>query len=323
MRTALDAPALPALREHTDAVRLLHGEAGGVPGLVIEQFADVLIAQIHEGALTLTDEQTRRVCEIAMRARGARAVYRKVFPLDRSDVDAALHQRHCDPEPWIGEPAGAEIVVRERGLRFLVRPYDGYATGLYLDHRDTRGELERVCRGLRVLNLFAYTCASSVAAAGGGAAETTSVDVSRKALEWGQRNFALNEQTLGAAQPAPSHRFIRSDAIEFFGRARRQGRVYDMALLDPPAFGRDKQTGRAFSLQENLEPLLAAAVERLAPGGRLVLTVNLRSLPTPRIRAALLHAAQGRAMRELREVDPPPDFAGDPAYRREFRMTLG
>src|SRR5436190_23538728 len=126
-----------------------------------------------------------------MSASNCTAVYRKVFPRDRNARRTELVPLHHDSTPWIGAPAAAEFAVMENRMRFLVRPFDGYSTGLFLEHRDNRSRIREMSVGKRVLNLSAYTCGFSVAAALGGGA-TTSVDVAVKFLEWGKRNFDEN-----------------------------------------------------------------------------------------------------------------------------------
>ena len=99
--------------------------------------------------------------------------------------------------------------------------------GLFLDQRDNRRRIRAQARGKDVLNLFAYTCGFSVAAAAGGAASTVSVDLSPKALEWGRANFALSH-----LDPS-DHQFIKSDAFDYLRRAARQGKRFDIIILDP------------------------------------------------------------------------------------------
>ncbi|MBU1247574.1 MAG: class I SAM-dependent methyltransferase, partial [Proteobacteria bacterium] len=216
----------------TNTCRIFNAAADGIPGLVIERFGDVLVAQLHEGRLRLSESETRNLCAHAQKRLGARAVYRKVFSQERSKAHPTLNKLHSDPRPWVGEPVEAETPVLESGVRYLIRPYDGHSVGLFLEHRDNRRRLHDLAAGFAVLNAFAYTCAFSVATALGRAAATISVDVSKKCLEWGKRNFAANGLDLTA------HKFICSDIFDYYRRAGRQGRRFDLIILDPPTFGR-------------------------------------------------------------------------------------
>jgi len=294
----------------TNARRLFNADADGTPGFVLEQFGDVLIAQLHEGKLTLDEAAARDLCHAAMRRLGARAVYRKAFARDRSKSLANLDAAHRDPTPWIGAPASEEFDVYENGMRFLVRPYDGYSVGLFLENRDNRARLRKRASGKRVLNVFAYTCGFSVATALGGAEQTVSVDVSGKYLDWGRRNFALNGVEIDKQV------FIKSDAFDYFKRAKRQRRQFDLIVLDPPAFGRAKRPKRVFSIASDLERLAAEAVELLNPGGSIFLATNHRGTPRKRLERALHDAGGKRACKIASRPRLPADFSGDADYAK-------
>lgn len=318
---ALDRRAAANPPIDSTALRLVHAAADGLPGLVIEQFGEVLVAQLHDGTLSLDEPVVRTLCEHAARRVGAHAVYRKWFPRDRSAARPRLEAQHTDPTPWIdlqepaGRPVPPEFPIVEHELKLLVRPYDGFSVGLFLDQRDNRRRIRTLARGRRVLNLFAYTCGFSVAAAAGGGL-VTSVDVSRKHLEWGKRNFAQN------GLPLDGQTFILSDALAYFARAWRQGRTFEIVIADPPAFGRDKSSGRVFSLNDDLGRLLEGALLLLEPGGTLLFSTNQRSLPTARIERTLADAAAGRRIRSQEWLTTPPDFHGDPDYCRSLLVGV-
>lgn len=316
LAAALDRRSGLPQRLRTNALRWFHGAGDGVPGFVLEQYDDVLVAQMHDGVLALDEHAARRLAESARSALGARAVYLKRFPADRSAALKRLESFHRDETPWIGDAVEPERTVSEHALNYIVRPYDGYSTGLFLDQRANRARIRAAADAKSLLNLFAYTCSFSVAAAAGGAARTTSVDASRRYLEWGKRNFAVNRLSL------ENHTFICSDALAYFKRAARQGRRFDILVVDPPAFGRDKASGRVFALVDDLDALLGGAVGLLASGGLLLFTTNLRGLRRARILGALRRAAGHRRVRRPDELELPADFAGDPDYARSFLMQL-
>jgi 23S rRNA (cytosine1962-C5)-methyltransferase len=298
----------------TTAWRVLHDAADGTPGLVIEKLGDVLIVQCHEGRGKLPEFVTREVCAAAQQRLEARAVYRKLFPLRRDAYAAALDASHRSPEPWLGAPVEPELCVRENGVRFLVRPYDGYATGLYLDQRDNRARVRRLAAGRSVLNLFAYTCGFSVAAALGGARRVVTVDSARKALEWGRRNMEAN----GLAADGQS--FVRADVLDYLRRAQRHMARFDLVIVDPPTFARCKQSGGVFSLERDLDRLVAGAVAVLEPGGRLLLSCNHRQTTRARLEQAVARAcaATGRRWSVVERLPAPIDFAGDGAYAKSI-----
>jgi len=315
---ALDARADLLSDARTNVARLLNGQADGIDGLVIERLGKVLIAQLHEGRLTIAEDVARNLCEHMATRLNATAVYRKVFPKDRAGTSRDLERLHTDPVPWIGEPAPEEFAVIENGLTFLIRAHDGYATGLYMDHRASRALIRDLAPGHRVLNAFAYTCGFTVAAAVGGAASTTSVDSSTKHLEWGKRNLIAN------GQPLSDHRFIGSDIFDYYRRAQRQNHRFDLIILDPPTFARQRRPHRTFSLAQNLEELVMGAVDLLEPGGHLHLSVNHRGTSTDRLRQVTTSVARarGRRCRLLPHAPLPPDFRGDADYAKSalFRV---
>jgi 23S rRNA (cytosine1962-C5)-methyltransferase len=317
-----------ALRRRADllprlaALRLVNDRGDGLDGLVIERLGPVLIAQLHEGRLCAGSEALRPVCERLAAQLGAGAVYRKTFPRDRSAALARLEAQLTDPTPWIGAAAPPEIVIDEDGLRLIVRPYDGYSTGLFLEHRDNRALVRRRAEGRRVLNLFAYTCAFSVAALAGGAAEIVSVDLSRKFLDWGRRNLLANRPAGQAALESRQMEFVCSDVFDYYKRAARQNRRFDLVILDPPTFSRQKHSRRVFSIERDLDRLVRGAVELLDREGILLLCCNHRGT-TPERLAAAGRSAAGRRLRRATEAPAlPADFRGDPDYAKSLWAWL-
>jgi 23S rRNA (cytosine1962-C5)-methyltransferase len=163
-------------------------------------------------------------------------------------------------------------VVEENGMRFGLDFAAGYSAGLFIDQRANRALMRRA--GVkRLLNTFAYTCAFSVAAALAGA-ETVSVDLSKKSLDRGRENFALN----GLATAADGrHRFLADDVLEVLPRLARKGEQFDAIVLDPPTFSRGNK-GRKFQVERDLEALFLAALEVAAPGARILLSTNCTRL---------------------------------------------
>lgn len=309
------APLLAA--SDTSVARLVHDTADGLPGFVLERLGPVLIAQLHAARLAFSEDLARELCAAAAERVGATAVYRKWYPAGRTSIHSELDAQHRDPRPWLGTPAPAELSVLEHGLAYLARPYDGYLACLFLDHRAARQRLRAAAGGRRVLNLFAYTCGFTVAAAAGGAASTASVDVSRKALEWGKRNLAANGIALEA------HRFYAADAFEFYRRAVRQGLRFDLVLLDPPTFARTA-TGRPFELRADLDRLVAGALGLLGSPGQLWLSVNHRETSVMRLEEAVARGARGGGLRVrlVERPELPEDFKGDPDYAKSVVFEL-
>jgi 23S rRNA (cytosine1962-C5)-methyltransferase len=161
-------------------------------------------------------------------------------------------------ESWLAE---------ERDLKFQLQSDQGQSPGLFLDQRGNREKLLGLSRGRSVLNLFAYTCGFSVAAALGGASKVTSVDVSRPFLDWGRRNMDLN-----GISPE-GHEFFQQDSFLFLKGALKRQRQFDLIVCDPPSFGRHKNG--VFRLEQDLEDLLKACWDVLQTQGCLLLSCNL------------------------------------------------
>jgi 23S rRNA (cytosine1962-C5)-methyltransferase len=304
LRAAL-ARRLPILMEKTtDSVRLITGPVEGLRGVNAEVFGEVIVLYVLDEKSD--DRQLlTRIGRWYMSELGAGSVYAKPFIKNRAGADRSIENRLRSSKPFLGKPAPEQLAIRERNLRFHVRPFDGFSVGLYLDQRDNRARVHDSASGAAVLNLFAYTCGFSVAAAMGGASVTTSVDVSARNLEWGKANFALNH-----IDPA-DHEFIRSDAMDYLRRAKRQEKSFDLIVIDPPSFAYGRGSKKDFSISADLPGLIAGAVEVLRPGGGMLISTNYRKMS---LRDLKERVRQGAGGRRCRVVDAPPlplDFIMD------------
>lgn len=196
---------------------------------------------------------------------------------------------------------GEFVAVREGGARLWVNLFDYLDTGLFLDHRPVRLRIGRESAGKRFLNLFGYTGAASVHAAVGGAAETTSVDLSGTYLEWAGRNLALNGAT------GRQHRLVQADAMAWLDADRGQ---YELIFCDPPTFSNSARADD-FDTQRDHVRLLRAAVARLAPGGLLLFSNNYRRFKLDE--AAVAEFAEAR---EISRDTIAPDFERNPRIHR-------
>lgn len=177
-----------------------------------------------------------------------------------------------EPKPW-GEGqygrVGAQsttALVQENGLTFECNLSDYLDTGLFLDHRNTRKRVGDEVGGRRFLNLFGYTGSFSVYARAGGAAETTTVDLSNTYADWTERNFRHN-----GFGPDSRHRVVRADVLGWLDSARGP---YDLIVLDPPSFSTSKKMERRFEVQRDHRHLVTRVLELLAPGGTLYFSTN-------------------------------------------------
>jgi len=195
---------------------------------------------------------------------------------------------------------GETFVVREGEALLRVNLFDYLDTGLFLDHRPIRMRIGRESAGKRVLNLFAYTGAASVHALRGGAAGTTSVDLSATYLQWAQDNLALN----GAGG---QHQLVQADVMAWLQADR--GR-YDLIFCDPPTFSNSARAAD-FDTQRDHVRLLRACVARLAPGGLVLFSNNFR-----RFRLDEAALAEFASFREISAQTIDPDFERNPRIHR-------
>jgi 23S rRNA (guanine2445-N2)-methyltransferase / 23S rRNA (guanine2069-N7)-methyltransferase len=203
---------------------------------------------------------------------------------------------------------GEFFPVEEAGLRFLVNLTDYLDTGLFLDHRPTRALIRSLAQGRRFLNLFAYTAAASVHAAAGGAASTTSVDLSAVYLDWARRNLAANGFSAGSR-----HRLLRADCLRWLAEATVG--AYDLVFLDPPTFSTSKRMGdRVLDVQRDHVTLIRGAVRLLARGGTLIFSTNFRRFRLDR------EALGDLAVTDLTAATIPPDFARSPRIHACWRI---
>jgi 23S rRNA (cytosine1962-C5)-methyltransferase len=202
----------------------------------------------------------------------------------------------------------------------LVRLGDGLSTGIFLDQRENRRRVRELAAGKSVLNLFAYTCPFTVAAAAGGAVRTVSVDASRGALDRGARS--LGNAGLGGDH----HQFVDEDCFAYLERARRRGERFDLVLLDPPSYS--SVGAQRFSTSSDYPKLAAAAMSVVAPGGALLACSNHRQTVQAKLRRWMHESARaaGRHLVKLKDLPDPSDFPapwGREAHLSSVLCTLG
>ena len=241
--------------EKTNAYRLINAEGDGLPGLIVDRYAEILVVQLH----TLGMERLRSsLVEALMEETGARGI------LLRNDGQARRREGLGVEEPAVvagGVPT--QIAVRENDVLFLVDPWQGQKTGFFLDQRDKREALRKYTRAKRVLNCFSYTGGFSIyAALSSSETRVTSVDISASAIEGARAHFTMN------GLDPDLHEFHVADAFEYLEQAQRAGELFDVVVLDPPAFARTQGTRvQALKAYRRLNTL---GMQVLRPGGILL-----------------------------------------------------
>lgn len=246
--------------EGTNAYRLINGEGDGLPGLTVDRYADYLMVQLFSNAwrphLPLLVTALQKVLEPL-------GIYEKFRPQQTRKLAGQSKQLS---RLLYGNPVAGRVRVLENGLTMLVDLKEGLNTGLFSDQRDNRRDLMARAAGARVLNLFAYTGAFSVAAAAAGAARVTSVDASGAYLDWAKDNFAANRLN------PKRHDFLVGDCRKVLQELLRQARTFDLILMDPPSFSTVGK--RRFTTSGGTAELVAEALPLLEPGGLLITSSN-------------------------------------------------
>jgi 23S rRNA (cytosine1962-C5)-methyltransferase len=317
LRTAVIA------KNETNAFRLIHGASDGWPGWFVEKLGDYLLSQSEA---PLTPKQNEELVRLAKHF-NSRGAYHKTLSRHVRQSKTA----DASPQLVFGDAAPERFEVLENGIRYELSFHEGYSVGIFLDQRDNR---RRFLTGhiaadfpfseirnpeSEILNCFSYTCAFSVCAARSGA-HMTSLDLSKKYLEWGKRNFALN------GLDAAKHDFIFGDTFDWLRRLAKKGRAFDVIVLDPPTFSQSKENG-TFRAEKDFGKLVAAALPALKLGGVLLCSTNAAEFAPekflPQIEAALFQAR--RKILKKHFVPQPPDFPvsrGEPAHLKTVWLKI-
>ncbi len=237
-----------------DAYRLVHGENDFLPGVVVDVYAGFAVLKLYSAAWT------PHRADLVAALRGAVPELRGVFGRDelgREDADDAAGAGR----PLWGEPPPERIRIHEGGTALLVDVRHGQKTGLFLDQRANRLGLRRYAPGREALNCFSYTGGFSVHLAQSGARRVTSVDLDGDALELSRESFRANGLDPGA------HEFRQADVFDQLAAWKREGRTFDLIVLDPPAFA--KSQAKVPAALAGYAALNRAALQLLRPGGYL------------------------------------------------------
>ncbi len=264
----------------TDAYRLVNGEGDGLPGLIVDQYGDILVMQISHAGM---DRRRDEILQTLEEELDPLAIYEKSdVPSRKAEgLPASVGTR-------LGDFNSGAVRITENGLIFYVDIVGGQKTGFYLDQRDNRHTIRQLARGRRVLNCFAYTGGFTVAAMAGGAETVVSVDSSKQALELAQKNVRENGFQLSAEH------FVAADVGDYL---RTVTDAFDIVILDPPAFARHRQdVNRASRAYKDIN---LQAMKRL-PSGGLLFTCSCSQHISPDLFQKILFAAAHDAKRSVR-----------------------
>jgi 23S rRNA (cytosine1962-C5)-methyltransferase len=320
-RMALRAALIDS--ESTNAFRLIHGAPDGWPNWYVERLGDFLLSQSEQ---PLKDEQIDTL-KTFMKEFSSHGVYHKILNRRVRQVSSA----EASPQLILGEAAPDEFVIRENGVQFALGFKEGYSVGLFLDQRENRRRfltnyiapefsLHQGPGEFTVLNTFAYTCGFSVCAAKSGA-KVTSLDLSKKYLEWGKRNFVLN-----GLDPA-QHDFIFGDTFDWLKRLSKKNRQFDVIILDPPTFSYSKEQG-TFRAEKDFGKLVSAALPLIKPNGILFASSNAATWSAEDFLQTISRAVTSGKRKVVQQhyVPQPPDFPiqrEEPAYLKTVWLRIG
>ena len=209
-----------------EGMRLLHGESDGLPGVIADRYGDTICLQLTAAG---SDKWRKAIVGALVKATGVARIY------ERSDSDVRKLEGLEPVTGWVhGEAPDIPLSIDENGVRLGVDVVAGHKTGFYLDQRDNRLLTRALAKDKSVLNCFCYTGGFSLQALAGGAASVLSIDSSGPALAGARANMALN-----AANPlfeTSRAEWLEGDVFEALRTFRKEGRTFDLIVLDPPKF---------------------------------------------------------------------------------------
>ena len=274
----------------TTAYRLFNQDGDGLGGLTIDRYGDYALFSWYNAYIySLKDSIV--------------AAFRLVYPeLGGGYEKIRFKGLDYQSAHLYGQEAPETFTILENGVSYSVFLNDGLMTGIFLDQHEVRASLVGgLALGKSVLNTFSYTAAFSLAAAMGGAFETTSVDLAKRSRELSQAHFLANGLSMD------QHKLIVMDVFDYYKYAKRKGLTYDLIIIDPPSFARNKK--QTFSVAKDYHKLIAQALDILRSGGTIVASTNAANLSLGQFKKQLEKGFSGRKHYYLDLKQLPADFA--------------
>lgn len=295
----------------TSSCRVIFGEADFLPGLVVDKFSDVLVVEslalgIDRWKLTIVEALKEILAQDGILIRG---VY------ERSDAKVRLQEGLERSKGFIGKPFDTKVEIQENGVRYIVDVEDGQKTGFFLDQKNNRAAIHRLCKGKRVLDCFTHTGSFALNAGIAGAREVLGVDASRLAVDQATENAAIN----GLKDRV---RFQCADVFELLPQLESRGEKYDVVILDPPAFTKSRNSVK--NAVKGYREINLRGIKLVRDGGYLA-TCSCSHFMDPELFARTIREAAAGAHRRLRQVefrtqgpDHPILWAADQSYYLKF-----
>lgn len=297
----------------TESCRIIFGEADFLPGLVVDKFADVLAVQslalgIDRFKLLIIELLKEILLKDGIRIRG---VY------ERSDAKVRAREGMERVKGFIGEEFDTNVEIEENGVKYIVDVKDGQKTGFFLDQKYNRLAIQKLCKGMKVLDCFTHTGSFALNAGIAGAKSVLGVDESELAVRQAEENARLNglEDTV---------RFQQADVFELLPELERQGEKFDVIILDPPAFAKSKSSVK--NAVKGYREINLRAMRLLEPGGYLATCSCSHFIDNELFETMIRQAAAG-AHKRLRQIecraqspDHPVLWAAGESYYLKFYM---
>ncbi|NOT49743.1 MAG: class I SAM-dependent rRNA methyltransferase [Chitinophagaceae bacterium] len=268
---------------YTENCRLVFGEADSLPQLIIDKFNDYFVIQTLALGIDVWKPAIVKALQSVFAPKG---IY------ERNDVPVRELEGLSQQKGFLSDPFDTKIVIRENGLKFHVDIENGQKTGYFLDQQDNRRAIQHIVKGADVLGAFTYTGTFEIHAAHYGAKSVLGLDISANAVEQANTNAALNDlQNICC--------FETANAFDVLKQWGKDGRQYDVVMLDPPAFTKSRETiQKAITGYKEIN---LRGMKLIRPGGFLV-TSSCTSLVNPELFLQVINMAAKDARRKLRQV---------------------
>ena len=301
----------------TTCFRVVNEVGDALPKLAVDLYGDHLVVQLYGDDGPWADRARRERVLDRLFSLGVDGIYLKIRPKQANTLVDTRRDDLAPAAPVRGIAASDPLLVHEEGVPLVVRLGDGLSTGLFLDQRSNRLRMREMAGGTSVVNLFAYTCGFSVAAAVGGAWRTISVDASVAALERGRENMRA-----AGMLDAAEHHFVAEDAFAWLAAAGRKKERHDIVVLDPPSYSTTKK--RRFVAESDYADLAAAALAIVRPGGKLLACVNHRGISPGKFRRAMFDAARSARVElaQVKDLSTPADYPVAPGETSHLKSVL-
>lgn len=295
----------------TESCRVIFGEADFLPGLVVDKFSDVLVVQslalgIDKYKIQIIELLKEIMAEDGIQIRG---VY------ERSDAKVRQQEGMERTKGFIGEAFDTKVPIVENGVKYMVDVKDGQKTGFFLDQKENRRAVGNLSRGFEVLDCFTHTGSFALNAALGGAAHVTGVDASRLAVDQARENAVLN----GVDSFVD---FVCADVFEYLPALEKEGKKFDLVVLDPPAFTKSRNSIK--NAVKGYREINLRGLKLVKDGGYLATCSCSHFMDFERFTETIQQAARS-AHKRLRQVefrtqapDHPILWAADESYYLKF-----